>query len=202
MWAGAGRLGLEPEGEQLWALLLQRRPTGVCEKLELLEYFYPDADFHSPSYWPARGSQRPKSKHAIYRESSFTGAFPFEIPHPSSPWKPREPGETAPPGPNIRALKRAAWGEGVEAASAPLWTHPDLEEPQCKSQSAQFSGFGLCKRGLDAFRIRCSGRWTMCALQAKSVGPVGLGVGAGGLVGGWRWVDGWVGGWVDGWRDG
>jgi len=49
----------------------------------------------------------PKANTLFLEKSSFTGAIPFEIPHPSSPWKRREPGETAPPGPTIRALKRA-----------------------------------------------------------------------------------------------
>lgn len=70
----------------------------------------------------------PKANTLFLEKSSFTGAIPFEIPHPSSPWKPREPGETAPPGPTIRALKRATLRErGWKRLIFLLWTHPGLE---------------------------------------------------------------------------
>lgn len=187
-WRGQGLGGWAPEGEQLCAL--------SSSTSELLEYFYPDADFHSPSDWPGHGSQRPKSKHAIYSESSFTGAFPFEIPHPSSPWKPREPGETAPPGPNIGALKRAGLG-GERGWKGPVFFSGHV--PAWKEHGGNHSS---CGSG--------SARWAWC-LQLLVLGKVESGCSAWGMEGlgvvGWgkggRWGEmGEMGGWMEGWRDG
>lgn len=93
--------------------------------------------------------KEPKANTLFLEKSSFTGAIPFEIPHSSSPWKPRESGETAPPGPTIRALKRATLRErGWKWLIFLHWTHPGLEAPGWKWQHFCFSGLCLCKPGL------------------------------------------------------
>ncbi|KAL2311670.1 hypothetical protein Nmel_003405 [Mimus melanotis] len=93
--------------------------------------------------------KEPKANTLFLEKSSFTGAIPFEIPHSSSPWKQRESRETAPPGPTIRALKRATLRErGWKWLIFPHWTHPGLEAPWWKWQCFCFSGLCLCKLGL------------------------------------------------------
>lgn len=145
---GLGRLGpapRPPEAEQLqWEFVQRASYWNIFT--QMLIFVLP------PIGWAAVPKD-PKANTLFLEKSSFTGAIPFEIPHPSSPWKPREPGETAPPGPTIRALKRATLRErGWKWLIFLLWTHPGLETPWWKSQCIWFSGFCLCKLGLMSSR--------------------------------------------------
>lgn len=86
--------------------------------------------FVLPPIGRAAVPKEPKANTLFLETSSLTGAIPFEIPHSSSPWKPRESGETAPLGPTIRALRRATLRErGWKWLILLHWTHPGLEAP-------------------------------------------------------------------------
>lgn len=101
-----GRLGsasCSPEAERLQGEFAQR--------VSYWNTFTQMLIFVLPPIGRAAVPKEPKANTLFLEKSSFTGAIPFEIPHSSSPWKPRESGETAPPGRTIRALKRATLRE-------------------------------------------------------------------------------------------
>lgn len=117
-WSGGqelGRLGpasCPPEAERL-----QRE---FAQRVSYWNIFTQMLIFILPPIGRATVPKEPKANTLFLEKSSFTGAIPFEIPHSSSPWKPRESRETAPPGPTIRALKRATLRErGLEVADFP-----------------------------------------------------------------------------------
>lgn len=142
--AGTGQTGTNlypPEAEQLqWEFARRASYWNIFTQMLI---------FILPPIGQAAVPKDPRANMLFLEKSSFTGAIPFEIPHPSSPWKLREPRETAPPGPTTRALKRATLRErGWKWLIFPLWTHPGLETPWWKLQRISFSGFCLCKLGV------------------------------------------------------
>lgn len=98
--AGAGQTGTSPpEAEQLQEEFAPRASYWHIFTQMLIFILTPIGRATVP--------KDPKANMLFLEKSSFTGAIPFEIPHPSSPWKPREPRETAPLGPTIRADRKS-----------------------------------------------------------------------------------------------